>query len=682
MAISKLIKGTGNLLKGTIAGAGALGTAALYGNDPQMRTALGIAALGVGRDIKNLFKMPFRQRDKQIDGSPEKEVISSEVIMNEIDSIKLVLSKMISNLDSENTRLLKAERTLIETESETRKVERNAEVVKVGKQKKDNDLIKLLGMIGLLGTAAFALEAFASKDQEDQDNVDENALSSLERFMMSGAYALTKAEQIIAQRQVDKAVNARATAGNLSKAPTITTAEVERNATRQAIRDYYARGGAAPSGTPETVRGTTAAVTGKPSRISKTVEGVKTSFKDYLSKNGDVLKSKFKLNAAKGLGAVIGGYAAYSSFESMKKRFNAGDLQGAALDASSAALSSALALSSFTPIGPIKTAALIAADVAIQAHQIARDFYSQVYGSDLNADLASGAITKETWAQIHSLAGEYIINGFKTRAERFNSLKKEVEDYSKLESTDITEAGAGAAASMRSKYNVLNPANRKRVENKMKSLLDGDPNSESEIKSILDGAQKNMLLTLADRAEKSGISELANEYRKKAEAIAVQEFDLPKSLFEIQEENRKRLNLPLIPSSPISTNQPSITKDVEQQNQRELNRVAPSSPSTNLTPTPPSSNAEMVGSNETDDFVSKITNAALFGGDQEILTAIMNSVSSQKREENLPPPSSGRVNSRAPYNVNNENRTFRNAVRNSTNMKHISDQEIVDMSLG
>lgn len=669
-----------NLIKGTRAGVMALGAATLYGGDSQMRAALGIASLGVGRDIKNLFQMPFRQRDKKIDGAPEKEVISSEVIMNEINSIKLVLSKMISNLDSENARLLKAERNLIETESETKKVEQNAEVIKVGKQKKDNDLIKLLGMIGLLGTAAFALEAFAS---EGKDEVDENALSNLERFMMSGGYALNKAGEVIAQRQVNRAVEARATAGNLSsmKAPTITTAEVERNATRQAIKEYYARGGAAPTGAPETVRGTTAEVTGKPSRISKTIEGVKTSFNDYLSKNGEVLKAKFKLSTAKGLGAVIGGYAAYSSFESMKKRFNAGDLQGAALDASSAAVSSALALSSFTPIGPIKTASLIAADVAIQAHQIARDFYSQFYGSDLNSDLASGVITKETWAQIHSLAGEYIINGFKTRAERFNSLKKEVDDYSKLESTDITEAGAGATASMRSKYNVLNPANRKRVENKMKSLLDGDPNSESEIKSILDGAQKNMLLALSQRAESFGATKEAQELRRKAEAIAVEAVDRQQIQNELQNEIQRNEKINVSPTPGYTSDQSPITPDVEQQNQRELNRAASSSPSVSLLPTP-TSTAEMVGSNETDDFISKITKAALFGGDQEILTAIMNSVSSQKKEENLPPPSSGRVNSTAPRDINYTNKTFKDAVKNSTNMKHISDQDIVDMSLG
>lgn len=468
-----------NAIKGTLAGSAALGGTILTGDDRAITAGIGAMTLGVSRDIFNIFgdakDTKSEKKGNQKDSNLEK---INQNVLEEISIIKSILYGIVSNLELENDKLLQTEKIKNERRVESTEKTTVEQVGRPIKEKKSGldgfDLLKLLGIVGLATLAYTQIEKLLEKgidwksikdrlsldfdpDKTIGDYVNDvkRTFGEIEGYLKNVYDQMTAvldsipegvreylpagiagAKVLEAKGNADLKKPKVETKAATTTVPTTKTPGFMKDAT-QKIAEQKRVGQKGVQKFTYPSQGTISAP--KPSGSPTVVSKPKMAIKEWLGKHGPTIKAKMKIASAKGVTRLFAGMGAYLSFKDAYKRYDQGDQQGAAIEMIRGGINTALM---FSPAGIAKGVGAVLADSALGVHQIARDYYKDVYGSELNSDLAEGKITKEEFAAIHKEALMFIMNDFKTDQERLIELKKTLDEYASAS----FESGSGGAA--------------------------------------------------------------------------------------------------------------------------------------------------------------------------------------------------------------------------------------------
>ena len=170
MAIGNLFKNKssnkkqgGGFGRATMAGATAVGAAALFGDGDTLDMAFGALALGITKDIFSGVSSLFASKDKDTNSNFEKINDGEKLQNRNLNEVNHILNKLLNSIDKDNSRFKLTMRSDAEDRlEETSKRNGDGKTSLAQKLEKvdDSNLVKMLGILGLGALAANMMGLF------------------------------------------------------------------------------------------------------------------------------------------------------------------------------------------------------------------------------------------------------------------------------------------------------------------------------------------------------------------------------------------------------------------------------------------------------------------------------------------------------------------------------------------
>ena len=158
--------------RATMAGATAVGAAALFGDGDILDMAFGALALGITKDIFSGVSSLFASKDKDTNSNFEKINDGEKLQNRNLNEVNHILNKLLNSIDKDNSRFKLTMRSDAEDRlEETSKRNGDGKTSLAQKLEKvdDSNLVKMLGILGLGALAANMMGLFDSPSVDGAD---------------------------------------------------------------------------------------------------------------------------------------------------------------------------------------------------------------------------------------------------------------------------------------------------------------------------------------------------------------------------------------------------------------------------------------------------------------------------------------------------------------------------------
>lgn len=162
----------GGFGRATMAGATAVGAAALFGDGDTLDMAFGALALGITKDIFSGVSSLFASKDKDTNSNFEKINDGEKLQNRNLNEVNHILNKLLNSIDKDNSRFKLTMRSDAEDRlEETSKRNGDGKTSLAQKLEKvdDSNLVKMLGILGLGALAANMMGLFDSPSVDGAD---------------------------------------------------------------------------------------------------------------------------------------------------------------------------------------------------------------------------------------------------------------------------------------------------------------------------------------------------------------------------------------------------------------------------------------------------------------------------------------------------------------------------------
>jgi len=165
----------GGFGRATMAGATAVGAAALFGDGDTLDMAFGALALGITKDIFSGVSSLFASKDKDTYSNFEKINDGEKLQNRNLNEVNQILNKLLNSIDKDNSRFKLTMRSDAEDrleETSKRNGGGKASLAEKLEKADDSNLVKMLGILGLGALAANMMGIFDGPGGADVDAAD------------------------------------------------------------------------------------------------------------------------------------------------------------------------------------------------------------------------------------------------------------------------------------------------------------------------------------------------------------------------------------------------------------------------------------------------------------------------------------------------------------------------------